>query len=168
VPMVAKIAELRPDWQFVMVGPVVKIDESTLPRTENIHYLGQQNYNDLPGILAGWDVAIMPFALNESTRYISPTKTPEYLAAGLPVVSTPIMDVVTPYGDLDLVRIASTPEQFVEAIEHAMSEDAEDRKARADKYLANFSWDKTFSQMYALIQDAIEERTAPQAEAAAR
>ncbi len=168
VPMVTQIAELRPNWQFVMVGPVVKIDEATLPRTENIHYLGQQTYNDLPGILAGWDVAMMPFALNDSTRYISPTKTPEYLAAGLPVVSTPITDVVTPYGDMNLVRIASTPEQFVEAIENAMSEDAGDRRTRADEYLSNFSWDKTFDEMYALIQDAIEARRVPHAEAAAR
>jgi UDP-galactopyranose mutase len=166
IPMVAKAAELRPDWQFVMVGPVVKIDEADLPRPQNIHYLGQQGYDDLPTILAGWDVAVMPFALNESTRYISPTKTPEYLAAGLPVVSTAIKDVVTPYGDLDLVRIVSTPEEFVTAIENAMREDPQDRRIRADAYLSNFSWDKTFEGMRDLIQQEITHR--PAADAAAQ
>ena len=166
VPMVGKAAELRPDWQFVMVGPVVKIDEATLPRPENIHYLGQQGYEDLPAILAGWDVAVMPFALNESTRYISPTKTPEYLAAGLPVVSTAIKDVVTPYGDLDLVSIVSTPEEFVSAIETAMTEDSQDRRIRADAYLSNFSWDKTFQGMYELIQQVTSGGTKAAADAA--
>lgn len=159
IPMVAKAAELRPDWQFVMVGPVVKIDEADLPRPHNVHYLGQQNYEDLPAILAGWDVAVMPFALNESTRYISPTKTPEYLAAGLPVVSTAIKDVVTPYGDLDLVSIVATPEEFVTAVDALMSDDQQDRQVRADAYLSNFSWDKTFQGMYNLIHQAISERS---------
>jgi glycosyltransferase involved in cell wall biosynthesis len=158
IPLVARSAELRPEWQFVMVGPVVKIDENDLPRPENVHYLGQQGYGDLPAILSGWDVAVMPFALNESTRYISPTKTPEYLAAGLPVVSTAIKDVVTPYGDLDLVRIVATPEEFVAAIESAIVEDRRERQIRADAYLSNFSWDKTYQGMRKLITEAIEGR----------
>ena len=90
---------LRPDWQFVMLGPVVKIDPADLPRLPNIHWLGGKTYDELPAYLAGWDVGFMPFALNEATRYISPTKTPEFLAAGMPVVSTPITDVVRPYGE---------------------------------------------------------------------
>ncbi|HLM00063.1 MAG TPA: hypothetical protein VK400_03345, partial [Pyrinomonadaceae bacterium] len=74
-----EIAEKRPEWQIVMIGPVVKIDEADLPRPGNIHYLGMKDYKDLPSYIAGWDVALMPFALNDSTRFISPTKTPEYL-----------------------------------------------------------------------------------------
>ena len=89
-----------------MIGPVVKIDPAILPRAENIHYLGSKSYQELPAYLAGWDLALIPFAINESTRFISPTKTPEYLAAGKPVISTPIRDVVTPYGDENLVHIA--------------------------------------------------------------
>ena len=89
-----------------MIGPVVKIDPATLPRHANIHYLGGKTYKELPAYLAGWDVAILPFAHNESTRFISPTKTPEYLAAGKPVVSTSITDVVRPYGIQKMVRIA--------------------------------------------------------------
>ena len=111
------VAAARPDWQLVMLGPVTKIDPKVLPQRPNIHYLGSKTYSELPRYIAGWDVALMPFAINEATRYISPTKTPEYLAAGKPVVSTPIADVIKPYGKLDLVRIARTPEEFVAAIE---------------------------------------------------
>ena len=155
IDLLAKIAELRPDWQFLMLGPVVKIDEADLPRRENIHYLGGKKYDDLPSYIGGWDVAMMPFAMNDSTRFISPTKTPEYLAAGRPVVSTPIRDVVRPYGDLGLVHIASTPEEFVKAIETAMAEDASERQSKAAKFLSTISWDKTQSEMEQLIEDVI-------------
>ena len=99
-----KVAEMRPDWSFVMVGPVVKISEDDLPKRPNIHYLGGKTYDELPAYLSGWDVALMPFAMNESTQFISPTKTPEYLAGGKPVVSTPIKDVVRHYGQLEGVQ----------------------------------------------------------------
>jgi UDP-galactopyranose mutase len=153
------IAELRPDWHFVMIGPVVKIDEGDLPKRDNICYLGMKDYNDLPAYLAGWDVAMMPFALNESTKYISPTKTPEYLSAGLPVVSTPITDVVRPYGEMGLVHIASTPDEFVAGIEAAIKEDKSTRMAQVDEFLAENSWDTTFSSMAQLIDNVIESRT---------
>ena len=158
IDLLSKIAELRPDWQFVMLGPVVKIDEADLPRRENINYLGGKNYRDLPAYISGWDVAMMPFAMNDSTKFISPTKTPEYLAAGRPVVSTPIRDVVRPYGDLGLVHIASTPEEFVNAIETAMAEDSEERRTKAAKFLSTISWDKTQSEMQQLIKEVIARR----------
>ena len=97
VGLLADVARQRPQWQLVLLGPVVKIDPETLPRADNIHYLGAKRYTDLPHYIANWDVALLPFARNESTRFISPTKTPEYLAAGRPVVSTSIADVVEPY-----------------------------------------------------------------------
>lgn len=158
IDLLASIAELRPGWSFIMVGPVVKISEEDMPRRDNIHYFGQRSYDDLPTILAGWDAAMMPFALNESTRYISPTKTPEYLAAGLPVVSTPIMDVVRPYGEMGLVHIASTPEEFVQALTVAMDEDADQRLKAAAEFLSKNSWDKTFAQMNEVIRDAISKK----------
>ena len=158
IPLLASIADLKSEWNFVMVGPVVKIDQNDLPRRPNIHYLGQKAYEELPSVLAGWDVAMMPFALNDSTRFISPTKTPEFLAAGLPVVSTPITDVIRPYGEQGLVRIASTPKQFVHAIELALEEDQEKRQAAVDEFLADFSWDKTFAAISGLIEDAIAKR----------
>ncbi len=152
------VARLRPDWQFVMIGPVVKIDPASLPRRPNIHYLGMKSYEELPRYLAGWDVALLLFARNESTRFISPTKTPEYLAAGKPVVSTSIRDVVRPYGEQGFVRIADTPEEFVGACEAAMGEDAAARVERVDAFLAETSWDRTWRQMSDLIEGVASAR----------
>jgi len=145
--LVAGVAALRPEWQIVLVGPVVKVDPASLPRASNIHYLGQKRYEELPAYLAGWDVALLPFARNEATRFISPTKTPEYLAGGRPVVSTSITDVVHPYGDLGLARIADTPEAFVAAVEAALAEDPAVRQQQADRLLATASWDATWRAM---------------------
>lgn len=163
--LLASIADLRPEWSFIMVGPVVKIDEVDLPKRANIHYLGQRSYDELPSVVAGWDAAMMPFALNESTRYISPTKTPEYLAAGLPVVSTPIADVVSPYGENGLVQIADTPDEFVRALEIAMSEDISGRLKRVDEFLRHLSWDKTFLAMRGLVNRAIDRKIQANTEA---
>ena len=158
IELIGQIADLRPEWKFVMIGPVVKISEEDLPHRANIHYLGGKNYNDLPAYLSGWDVAIMPFAINEATRFISPTKTPEYLAAGLPVISTPIRDVVRPYYDKGLVYIASTAEEFVAAGDKALNESPDDRLQKADEFLAQNSWDKTWSEMNRLIAETIAEK----------
>ena len=154
------VAQLRPDFQFVMIGPVVKIDPATLPRHANIHYLGGKTYKELPAYMAGWDVAILPFAHNESTRFISPTKTPEYLAAGKPVVSTSITDVVRPYGIQKMVRIADDAQDFVNAIEQALTIDSQDAewKARVDSALAQNSWDLTHKRMRDLIESRILNR----------
>jgi UDP-galactopyranose mutase len=111
--LLAALADARPEWSIVMVGPVVKIAPADLPVRPNIHYLGGKSYDELPLYLGGWDVALMPFAINESTKFISPTKTPEYLAGGRPVVSTPIVDVIRHYGDLDAVFIADGAEAFI-------------------------------------------------------
>ena len=164
--LLAAVAEARPDWQIVMVGPVVKIDPATLPRRANLHYLGMKSYGELPSYLAGWDAALMPFARNESTRFISPTKTPEYLAGGRPVVSTPIRDVVRPYGELDLVEIAEEPADFVAAVERALARwgeggtEREDWLRRVDELLAKGSWNRTSRHMSDLI-DAVVERGRP-------
>ncbi|HEX8100891.1 MAG TPA: UDP-galactopyranose mutase, partial [Actinomycetota bacterium] len=152
------VAALRPEWQFVLIGPVLKIDEGMLPQAPNIHWLGPKRYEDLPAYLAGWDVALMPFARNESTRFISPTKTPEYLAAGRPVVSTSIADVVDPYEGLGLVRIADDAAGFVRAAEAAMAEDADERQRRVDAFLADRSWDRTWADMERLIVDSARRR----------
>lgn len=158
--LLAAAARLRPDLSFVMVGPVVKIDPASLPRAANIHYLGQKSYADLPAYIAGWDVAIMPFSHNASTRYISPTKTPEYLAAGRPVVATSIRDVVDPYGRHDLVAIADGPREFVAAVDRALQQPRRDEwLARVDAFLARGSWDETWRQMDALIGAAVRSNT---------
>ncbi|MBD2108635.1 glycosyltransferase family 1 protein [Nodosilinea sp. FACHB-13] len=151
------IAQARPDWHLVMVGPVVKIDSASLPQRPNIHYLGGKSYQELPHYLAGWDVALLLFARNESTRFISPTKTPEYLAGGKPVVSTSIRDVVRPYGDENLVHIADTVPEFVEAIAAALaqSQAPSDWLDRVDARLAQTSWDLTWQAMNDRIEEAI-------------
>jgi UDP-galactopyranose mutase len=155
------VASARPDWQILMLGPVVKIDPAILPRRANIHYLGSKSYDDLPHYIAGWDVALMPFARNAATRFISPTKTPEYMAAGLPVVSTSIRDVVRPYGQLGLVRIADDTGAFVQACAAAMAEDPVDRRTRADAFLRQTSWDGTWTRISNLVDDAVGVTASP-------
>ena len=156
IELLRGISALRPDWHFVMVGPVVKIDPADLPQAENIHYLGGKSYQELPVYLSGWEVALLLFARNESTRYISPTKTPEYLAAGKPVVSTSIRDVVRPYGDAGLVHIADTPQDFVAAIEKALLQNNDQEwLAKTDEFLSGISWDTTWQNMVCLMQIAM-------------
>ncbi|MBV9527238.1 glycosyltransferase family 1 protein [Sphingomonas sp.] len=156
--LLGQVAALRPNWSFVMVGPVVKISEEDLPHRSNIHYLGGKKYEELPCYLSGWDVALMPFAMNESTQFISPTKTPEYLAGGKPVVSTPIKDVVRHYGELEGVHIASTAEDFVVACEKALEQSRHPESgwlAEADLMLAAASWDTTFARMSGFISELL-------------
>ncbi len=159
--LVTSIADTRPDWHFVMLGPIVKIDPATLPQRPNIHFLGMKSYEELPRYIAGWDVGILPFALNQSTRFISPTKTPEYLAAGRPVVSTSIRDVVNPYGIAGIVHIADTPAEFIAAVEKALKEDAKQRIEKVDALLSKNSWCRTWGRMAELIDDVIHRRTRP-------
>ena len=166
--LLESVAAMRPDWQFVMVGPVVKISEEDLPRRPNIHYLGPKAYAELPSYLSGWDVALMPFAMNESTQFISPTKTPEYLAGGKPVVSTPIRDVVRHYGALQGVKIAATAEEFVAACEEALELSQHPESgwlAEADLMLSATSWDTTQARMASLIAELLGTREATAAPA---
>ena len=160
IELLRELAQNHPDWQFVIIGPVVKIDPATLPRTPNVHYLGGKDYQELPAYLKGWNVATLLFADNESTKYISPTKTPEYLAAGNPVVSTPIRDVVRPYGELNLVQIAATAADFGAAITRALSQRTDaDWRQRTDDYLATISWDQTWQGMVNLMQQRLASKT---------
>jgi UDP-galactopyranose mutase len=162
IELLDEVAAMRPAWSFVMVGPVVKIAEEDLPRRPNICYLGSKTYDQLPAYLSGWDAALMPFAMNESTQFISPTKTPEYLAGGKPVVSTPIKDVVRHYGQLEGVKIAATPEEFVAACEEALELSRNPESgwlAEADLMLSATSWDTTQARMAGLIHDLLGTRT---------
>lgn len=156
--LIAALADTRPDWTIVMVGPVVKIDPAELPQRPNIAWLGSKGYAELPRYAGGWDVALMPFAINEATRFISPTKTPEYLAAGLPVVSTPIVDVVRHYGDMAGVFVAGDAPAFVAACEEALAlrSAGSGWRAEADAVLAEQSWDQVAARMLALILQAAE------------
>ena len=149
--LLGKLAERRRDWHFVMIGPVVKINPALLPKGPNVHYLGMKDYKQLPAYFSNWNVAMLPFALNESTRFISPTKTPEYLSAGLPVVSTPIRDVVRTYGSQDFVQIADSAEAFEAAIELALQQKHPGDWSAIDTFLAESSWDYTWGEMNRLM-----------------
>ena len=153
IELLRAVAEQRPDWHFVIIGPTAKIDPASLPTNKNIHFIGMRDYNELPAYLAGWDVAMMPFELNDATKYISPTKTPEFLAAGKPVVSTSIHDVVHPYADKKLVSIADTPGEFVAAIEQYLSiERGKNWINEVDALLETMSWDDIWKRMNDLIK----------------
>ena len=160
--LIGYIARERPSWQIVLLGPVVKIDPNLLPRAANLHYLGMKQYADLPAYLSGWEIGMLPFALNESTQFISPTKTPEYLAAGLRVVSTPIRDVIKPYGDLGLVSIARSPGEFVSAADAVLqSPQSREFQSRVSQFLNQSSWDKTWTAMNDLINAGLTLKSAP-------
>ena len=146
--LIEKMAVERPDWQFILIGPVVKIDQDSLPRNPNIHYLGQKSYQDLPKYLAHWQIALIPFLINESTKYISPTKTPEYLSAGVPVISTRIRDVINPYGLKKLVSICSGKAAFLGAIDAELNRESKDAWLKeVDQFLGGISWDNCYQLM---------------------
>jgi len=159
--LVARLADLRPDWHIVMAGPVVKIDPAALPQRPNLHWIGMQRYEALPHLLSHWDVCLLPFALNEHTRFISPTKTLEYLAGGKPAVSTPIHDVVSLYGDV--VRVGTSPQEFVAAIEQTLSESASETaawRAAAQATVDRCTWDGAASRIAELLQPYVRVRSA--------
>jgi UDP-galactopyranose mutase len=159
--LIGELAQARPDWHFVMLGPVVKIEPESLPNFPNIHYLGMKTYDQLPRYLANWDAALLPFALNDSTRFISPTKIPEYLAGGKPVVSAPIQDVINPYGKQNLVSIAATADEFVSAIEQILKMKKEETTrwlSQVDQQLSQNSWDYTWKKMMTLIESSMASK----------
>ncbi len=162
IDLIHEAAKQRPDWHFILIGPIVKIDSATLPRLANIHYPGGKSYNELPAYLHGWDIALVPFMLNESTRFISPTKTPEYLAGGKPVISTPIQDVVHPYGVEGLVHIVKNADELVSAADSELAAIETERKKwlmKTDTFLKDISWDATWKRMNNLIETTLEEKT---------
>lgn len=159
--LVAQLADLRPDWHFIMLGPVVKIDAASLPRRANLHWLGAKGYDELPRYLASWDAGFMPFALNEATRFISPTKTPEFLAAGVPLVSTPIADVVNPYGTKDLVKIADDAAAMAIHLDSLLTQPRDLWRAAVKRQLAATSWDRTWAAMRTLIEGVTAAKAQP-------
>ena len=150
--LIGKMAAARPDVQFLICGPIVKVDPAHLPQAPNLHYPGQQTYDDLPRILSGTDICLMPFAINEATKYISPTKTLEYMATHRPIVSTPIRDVVRFYSDI--VYLADDHDGYIAQIDAALNEAAEVRatkRLREKKILAEQAWDAIAASMDTLM-----------------
>jgi len=160
--LLAAVADDRPDWQIIMLGPVVRIDPGSLPLRRNIHWMGMQSYEELPDFVAGWDVCLLPFALGASTRFISPTRTLEYLAAERPVVSTPLLDVASDFGDV--VGVAATPEEFVFLCEEALQRTGEDRIGeilQMRRILDGTSWESTAEGVEALLLEVERRETEP-------
>lgn len=147
--LLAGLAAALPDWEVVVVGPFAKLDGLTLPEAPNLHWIGKRRYHELPAIMAGFDVAVMPFALNDATRSISPTKTLEYLAAGLPVVSTRVPDVVAEHSGW--VRFADDAAGFAAACRAALVDDHERRRDDVAGLLQRRSWDDIAARMAALL-----------------
>jgi UDP-galactopyranose mutase len=156
--LIDRMAAAHPDWQIVLVGPVVKISPASLPRRPNIHYLGQRSYAELPAYLAGWDVCLLPFALNDATRFISPTKTLEYMAAERPIVSTPVRDVADLYHGV--VHLAEGPAEFVRACERALAEPIGERIHHMRRIVGRTSWDATVRSMDFAMRHALRRRRA--------
>jgi hypothetical protein len=157
--LIRQVAAARPNWQFVLLGPIAKISPDSLPQAPNIHWLGMKPYAELPNYFSGWQIGFLPFARNEATRFISPTKTPEYLSAGLHVISTPIRDVVTPYGQLGLVSIAETPDEFIAAAETTFAEsDNASWQNNVQAFLDQMSWDRTWTAMDQLIEGVLSSK----------
>lgn len=161
--LVAALADANPQWQLVMIGPLAKIEAADLPRRPNIHWLGGKSYEELPAYMSGWEAGFMPFALNEATRFISPTKTPEFLAAGLPVASTPVRDVVKMYGEGGYVEIADGAPHMSEKLQILLQRPREHWLERVDLLLATMSWDSTWEAMSQEINKLRTQRTRPTA-----
>ncbi|CAA9326257.1 MAG: Putative glycosyltransferase [uncultured Gemmatimonadaceae bacterium] len=153
--LIGRLAAENPDASVVMVGPVVKVDPRDLPQGPNIHWLGQRDYAQLPAYVKGFDVCLMPFALNEATEYINPTKTLEYMAAGKPIVSTAVADVVRNF--TPVVSVAQTPEEFVALARGAAESPNEEMIARGLAQATAASWESTVRQMRGLIRAAVQE-----------
>lgn len=167
-PLLAELAAARPDLHFVMLGPIVGVDASALPQAANLHWLGARPRSRIPAYLAGWDVAMLPFVVGEATRSSSPLEPAEYLAAGKPVVSTPVADVVRPYGRCGLVWVGAGAGEFELAIDEALSSDRLARVAHADTYLLDHSWQPTWEAMWTQVQRAIASRPSSRTAAARR
>jgi glycosyltransferase involved in cell wall biosynthesis len=162
--LLASLAAALPNVELVMVGPVVKVDPRELPQAQNIHWLGQRRYEELPAHVKGFDVCLMPFALNDATEYINPTKTLEYMAAGKPIVSTAVSDVV--HNFTPVVAIARSQAEFAEAVRSAIEEPDESLIALGLEQARSNSWESIVARMERIIADAVRSREARAARAA--
>lgn len=156
--LIKELAELRPDWQVIFVGPLETANEK-LPRAKNLHFLGEKAYEQLPAYLAGWDVALVPFISSEYTKFLNPEKTAEYLAAGTPVVSTEIPDMLRPYACKRLVRVAGSVEEFIESCQISMDSGHPVNQQTIDDFLRHTSWDETWAKMQICIDDMVRLKT---------
>lgn len=155
--LLATLADADPTWHIAMIGPVCKVDPAQFPQRPNLHWLGGQPYAQLPAFTKGFSVALMPFALNEATEYINPTKALEYMAAGRPVVSTALDEVKSNFSSV--ARIAKSHEQFVALCRSEVDSPSRTRLARGLRLAAENTWEANVAKMEAHVAAAFVERT---------
>jgi glycosyltransferase involved in cell wall biosynthesis len=163
--LIAKLAEANPTWHIVMIGPTCKVDPNTLPQAPNIHWLGRREYSQLPEYTKGFDVCLMPFALNEATEYINPTKALEYMATGRPIVSSAVPDVVSNFSSV--VKVAQSHDEFVEYCRQESLEPDEAAVQRGIRMAEENQWEIIVEKLGGHIEDVLNSRTLPEAEAIA-
>src|SRR5690606_38053916 len=166
--LLGEVADARPDLQLVMVGPILGVDPAALPRLPNLHWLGAKPHEQILACIAGWEVAMLPLVGSDQPLYIPPTKVAEYLAAGKPVVSTTVADVIDPYGRAGLAWIGDGAGEFVDAIDDALTSDRHARVTHADNFLFEHSWQSTWEQMWTHVERALASRTSSRAPGARR
>lgn len=154
--LIAKLADANPQWSVVMIGPVLKVQEHSLPRRANLHWLGGRDYSQLPAYCKGFDLCLMPFALNEATEYINPTKALEYMATGRTIISSKVPDVVSNFGEV--VKIASSHDEFISLCQQAIAEPDYDAIERGLKLAAESTWDRIVERMEQHINDALAKK----------
>jgi glycosyltransferase involved in cell wall biosynthesis len=151
--LIAQLADANPKWSVVMIGPVLKVDEATLPKRPNLHWLGQRSYSDLPNYCKGFDICLMPFALNESTEFINPTKALEYMATGRMIVSSAVPDVVRNFGTV--VKIAGDKDEFISLCRQALEKPEQDAIERGLQMASENTWEKIVARMEGHIKEAL-------------
>ena len=155
--LIRALAEARRDASIVMVGPVVKVDPATLPQATNIHWLGKRDYSTLPGYVKAFSVCLMPFALNDATEYINPTKTLEYMAAAKPIVSTAVADVVRNF--TPVVRVARSHRDFIALAAQSAGYPDQALITQGLQKASAAAWDTIVARMRRLITEASETVT---------
>lgn len=158
--LIARLADSNPNWNVCIVGPPCKIDPNELPQRDNLFWLGGRPYAELPAYAKAFDVCLMPFALNEATEFINPTKTLEYMAMGKPIVSTPVPDVVTNFGRN--VAVSSNSDEFIALCRQAAENPDCDQIKRGLEMANRNTWDYIVSQLERHIEEAIIAKTQAQ------
>jgi glycosyltransferase involved in cell wall biosynthesis len=154
--LLSALARANPQWHIAMVGPTAKVNPADFPQHPNLHWLGGRHYKDLPTITKGFDVCLMPFALNAATEYINPTKALEYMAAGKPVVSTALDEVKSNFGAI--ARIADSHAEFIALCRREARSPSRARIARGIRLAEANTWEAIAGHMEELIVDALFAR----------
>ena len=154
--LIEKLADANPDWNIVMVGPVCKVDPAEFPQRPNLHWLGGRPYAQLPAYTKAFDVCLMPFALNEATEFINPTKALEYMATATPIVSTAVPDVVSNFHRV--VKIG-TPEQFLKLCHEQAYQPDQLAVERGVKMANENTWDAIVAKLEGHIEDVLRGRS---------